>query len=190
MIKKIAVYLGARYGNNPIYQERAYELGKWLAERDIDLVYGGSEEGLMKTLADGVIENGGIVHGVITEQLQRRGAGYDKLHDLQVVKTMDDRKFAMMEMADAMLAFPGGVGTLEEIVQCISWTTLGNNQKPVAFDNFENYYDYFQKQLQYMSEEGFFEEKFLEAIYFSDDYDKILEFMNSYQVPAHRVYNG
>ena len=180
MIKKMAVYCGARLGNRPEYAKAAYEFGKKMADHQIELVYGGGKYGLMRAVADGVLENGGIVHGIITEELKDRGAAYGKVQDFRVVPSMDKRKDTMMNLADGMVA--GSIGTLEEISQAISWTAIGDNAKPVAF------YNYLDKLLKRMNQDDFLENIYLDAVYFGTDFDKILQFMEDYQAPAYRKY--
>lgn len=155
MIKKLAVYCGARAGNRPEYTKAAYNFGKKIADHQIELVYGGGKFGLMRAVADGVLENGGIVHGIITEELKDRGASYDEVQDFRVVPNMDKRKDTMMNLADGMVALPGSIGTLEEISQAISWTAIGDNAKPVAFYNYEGFYDYLDKLLKRMNQDDF-----------------------------------
>lgn len=188
MIKKLAVYCGARAGNRPEYTKAAYNFGKKKADHQIELVYGGGKFGLMRAVADGVLENGGIVHGIITEELKDRGAAYDKVQDFRVVPNMDKRKDTMMNLADGMVALPGSIGTLEEISQAISWTAIGDNAKPVAFYNYKGFYDYLDKLLKRMNQDDFLENIYLDAIYFGTDFDKILQFMEDYQAPAYRKY--
>lgn len=188
MIKKLAVYCGARAGNRPEYTKAAYNFGKKMADHQIELVYGGGKFGLMRAVADGVLENGGIVHGIITEELKDRGAAYDEVQDFRVVPNMDKRKNTMMNLADGMVALPGSIGTLEEISQAISWTSIGDNAKPVAFYNYEGFYDYLDKLLKRMNQDDFLENIYLDAIYFGTDFDKILQFMEDYQAPAYRKY--
>ena len=188
MIKKLAVYCGARAGNRPEYIKAADKFGKKMADHQIELVYGGGKFGLMRVVADGVLENGGIVHGIITEELKDRGASYDKVQDFRVVPNMDKRKDTMMNLADGMVALPGSIGTLEEISQAISWTAIGDNAKPVAFYNYEGFYDYLDKLLKRMNQDYFLEDIYLDAIYFGTDFDKILQFMEDYQASAYRKY--
>lgn len=188
MIKKLAVYCGARAGNRPEYTKAAYNFGKKMADHQIELVYGGGKFGLMRAVADGVLENGGIVHGIITEELKNRGAAYDEVQDFRVVHNMDKRKDTMMNLADGMVALPGSIGTLEEISQAISWTSIGDNAKPVAFYNYDGFYDYLDKLLRRMNRDDFLENIYLNAIYFETDFDKILQFMEDYQAPAYRQY--
>ena len=120
MINSLAVYCGARDGNDQKYLTAARQLGEWMAAHQIDLVYGGGQFGLMGAVANGVLDNGGTVHGIITETLASRGAAYKRIQDLKIVPDMDHRKEKMMAMADGMLALPGGIGTLEEISQAAS----------------------------------------------------------------------
>ncbi|MDK8086521.1 TIGR00730 family Rossman fold protein [Lactobacillus paragasseri] len=188
MIRKIAVYCGARSGNRPEYAKAAYEFGKKMADHQIELVYGGGKYGLMRAVADGVLENGGIVHGIITEELKDRGAAYEKVQDFRVVENMDRRKDVMMKLADGMVALPGSIGTLEEISQAISWTAIGDNAKPVAFYNYDGFYDNLDKLLKRMNKDDFLEDIYLDTIYFETDFDKILQFMKDYQAPAYRKY--
>ena len=188
MIKKIAVYCGARSGNSPEYAKAAYGFGQKMADHQIELVYGGGKFGLMRAVADGVLENGGIVHGIITEELKDRGAAYEKVQDFRVVPSMDKRKDTMMNLADGMVALPGSIGTLEEISQAISWTAIGDNAKPVAFYNYAGFYNYLDKLLKRMNQDDFLENIYLNAVYFETDFDKILRFMENYQAPAYRKY--
>ena len=101
---------------------------------------------------------------------------------------MDKRKDTMMNLADGMVALPGSIGTLEEISQAISWTAIGDNAKPVAFYNYEGFYNYLDKLLKRMNQDDFLENIYLDAIYFGTDFDKILQFMEDYQAPAYRKY--
>ncbi|WP_251575732.1 TIGR00730 family Rossman fold protein [Limosilactobacillus agrestimuris] len=188
MIKSLAVYCGARNGNDGKYLKKAQELGEWMAAHQIELVYGGGQFGLMGAVADGVLDNGGTVHGIITETLASRGAAYSKIQDLKIVPDMDHRKEKMMAMADGMLALPGGIGTLEEISQAASWITIGENPKPVAFYNQDDFYSPLKEAFEHMSQEGFLEKIYLDSMYFGDDFNQILQFMEHYTAPRHRTY--
>lgn len=188
MIKRIAVYCGARNGNKEQYKEEAYTLGKWLALHQIELVYGGGKYGLMGAVAKGALDNGGMVHGVITELLKKRGTAFEKIQDLIVVPDMDRRKEVMMELADGMVALPGGIGTLEEISQAASWITIGENAKPVVFYNQNGFYTDLQKLFAHMNQEGFLEAPYFNSLHFSESFEDMLDFMNKYQAPDHRTY--
>lgn len=188
MIKRIAVYCGARDGNDPAFDQEAQRFGEWLVAHDIELVYGAGAFGLMGTLARTVLKNGGMVHGVITTELAQRGAIYKELPDVKIVPNMDIRKQTMMHLADGLLAFPGGFGTLEEISEAASWTTVGDNKKPVAFYNFADFYDPLNELFKRMNKAGFVEDPYLNSVCFSDQFDQILTFMQKYHAPAHRRY--
>lgn len=188
MIKRLAVYCGALSGNDPLYLRYAEQLGAAMADQQIELVYGAGQYGLMGAVARGVLNNGGVVHGVITRELADRGVLFHQLHDVQITENMDKRKEKMMQLADGMLALPGGLGTLEEISQAASWVTIGDNSKPVAFYNINGFYDDLKQMLVKMTTAGFLEKKYLDSICFSDHFEEILHFMNNYQVPAHRQY--
>lgn len=188
MIKRIAVYCGARDGNNPAFNHEAQRFGEWLVQHGIELVYGAGAFGLMGTLARTVLKNGGVVHGVITTELADRGAVYNELKDVRIIPNMDIRKQTMMDLADGLLAFPGGFGTLEEITEAASWTTVGDNHKPVAFYNFNGFYDSLNDLFNQMNKAGFVEDPYLNSICFSDQFDQILAFMQNYKAPAHRQY--
>ncbi|RBQ00316.1 TIGR00730 family Rossman fold protein [Lactobacillus gasseri] len=170
------------------FRNKVDKMIKKMADHQIELVYGGGKYGLMRAVADGVLENGGIVHGIITEELKDRGAAYDKVQDFRVVPSMDKRKDTMMNLADGMVALPGSIGTLEEISQAISWTAIGDNAKPVAFYNYAGFYDYLDKLLKRMNQDDFLENIYLDTVYFGTDFDKILQFMEDYQAPAYREY--
>ena len=188
MIKRLAIYCGARKGNDPKYMKQARALGEWMAAHHIELVSGGGQFGILGAVADGVLDNGGMVHGIITETLASRGAAYERIQDLKVVPDMDHRKEKMMALADGMIALPGGIGTIEEISQAASWITIGENTKPVAFYNQAGYYSELKRFFKHMSQEGFLEKKYLDSLYFSDDFEHILDFMHHYHAPEYRKY--
>lgn len=188
MIKKLAVYCGARDSHDPHYLQAAHELGLTMAHHQIELVYGGGQYGLMGAVAKGVLDGQGVVHGVLTKQLAERGVGFKAINELHLVDDMDTRKETMMKLADGMLALPGGLGTLEEISQAAAWMTLGNNDKPVAFYDVNNFYAPLQRLLIEMTKTGFLEQRYLDSICFSADFGDVLHFMNNYHAPLRRQY--
>jgi uncharacterized protein (TIGR00730 family) len=113
-IASLAVFCGSNFGNSDAYADGARQLGRALADANITLVYGGTMKGLMGVVADALIEAGGTAHGVITEQLQKRGHTHPKLHRSEIVATLRTRKERMAELADAFIAMPGGIGTMEK----------------------------------------------------------------------------
>ncbi len=130
-IERLCVYCGSSEGSQPRYREAASELGAGLAARGIGLVYGGGRNGLMGSVADAVLAGGGQVTGIIPVHLQHREVAHPGVSDLVVVTDMHQRKELMAERADAFAALPGGVGTLDELVEILSWRQLGLHQKPI-----------------------------------------------------------
>ena len=129
-ISSVAVYCGSNLGTDPAYAAAAASLGQTMAARDIRLVYGGGQVGLMGVVADAVTENGGQVLGVITEALVAKEISHHGLASLRVVGTMHERKAAMADAADAFIMLPGGFGTFDEFFEVLSWTQLGIHAKP------------------------------------------------------------
>lgn len=134
-IGKICVYCGSGPGTDPAFVEAATAFGKVIAKNRIGLVYGGGSVGMMGTLAKSVLEHGGEVTGIIPEFLMTREKALRGTQNLIVTRNMHDRKQKMFEMADAFVALPGGVGTLEELVEQLTWVQLGRHKKPVLLAN-------------------------------------------------------
>jgi uncharacterized protein (TIGR00730 family) len=130
-------------------------LGRELAARGLDVVYGGTRVGLMAILADSALEAGGRVTGVITDLLQEKGIGHPGLSELIVVETMHQRKARMMDLADGFIALPGGLGTLEELSEVLTWAQLGYHGKPSGLLNVNRYYDPLAAFLDHAVTEGF-----------------------------------
>jgi len=140
-MKSIAVYCGAAPGDSPIYAEAARAMALALVERGIALVYGGGNVGLMGVIADEVLRLGGEVRGVIPRTLMAREVGHTGLTELFVVADMHERKAKMAALADGFVAMPGGMGTLEELFEMLTWAQLGIHAKPVGVLNVAGYYD-------------------------------------------------
>jgi uncharacterized protein (TIGR00730 family) len=138
---RICVYCGSRRGDDPRFVQAAVDVGQHLARGGHELVYGGGRVGLMGALADAALAAGARVTGVIPRALLDREVGHTGLTELIVVQTMHQRKLAMAERADAFVALPGGIGTLEELYEMWSWRQLGYHDKPVALLNVAGYYD-------------------------------------------------
>jgi len=139
-IRKICVYCGSGPGTNPAFVQAARAFGKILAENAIGLVYGGGAVGIMGELADAVKKHGGQVTGIIPEFLMAREHALQQTQGLVVTRDMHERKRRMFEMADAFVALPGGVGTLEEIVEQMTWAQLGRHKKPILLANIEGFW--------------------------------------------------
>ncbi len=140
IIKSVCVYCGSAAGVRPAYAEAARALGTLLAREGIELVYGGGRVGLMGVVADAALAAGGRVTGVIPHALQAREVGHEGLTTLHVVTTMHERKALMAKLADAFVAMPGGLGTLEELAEVLTWAQLGVHRKPCGLLDVEGYY--------------------------------------------------
>ena len=154
--RKLCVYCGSSHGERPVYAQAARTLGRMLAERGIGLVYGGGSLGLMGEVAKACLEAGGYVIGVIPEFLVRKEILLENVQELVVTTNMHQRKMTMFEKADGFCALPGGIGTLEELVEMATWLQLGQHVKPLILANLEGYWDPLLKLLEHMREEGFF----------------------------------
>ena len=151
----ICVYCGSRHGGRPAYTEAARALGTAIGSRGWQLVYGGGKVGLMGEVADATLTAGGRVVGVIPESLVQREVQHRGLDELHVVPTMHLRKQMMAERADAFLALPGGIGTLEELYEVWTWRQLGYHQNPIGLLNTAGYYEALLRFMQHSVDEGF-----------------------------------
>ena len=140
-IKSICVYCGSGPGAKPAFQEAAEEFGRILAENRIRLVYGGGSVGLMGSLAESVLDHGGQVTGIIPQFLTEREHVLNEAQEIIVTRDMHERKQLMFDRADAFVALPGGVGTLEELVEQLTWAQLGRHKKPILVANVERFWD-------------------------------------------------
>lgn len=154
-MKSIAVYCGALGGARPIYAEAARVLARALVEHNISLVYGGGKVGLMGVIADEVLRLGGEATGVIPRALVEREVGHAGLTRLFVVKDMHERKAMMAELSDGFIAMAGGMGTLEELFEMLTWAQLGIHTKPIGLLNTDGFYDGLMAFVRHQQEEGF-----------------------------------
>jgi uncharacterized protein (TIGR00730 family) len=151
----LCVYCGSRHGARPEYTAAARALGTAIGQRGWQLVYGGGKVGLMGEVADATLAAGGRVVGVIPESLERREVGHKGLHELHVVQTMHQRKQMMAERAQAFMALPGGIGTLEELYEVWTWRQLGYHDQPIGLLNTAGYYDSLLAFMRHSVAEGF-----------------------------------
>lgn len=154
-MKAIAVYCGANAGADPVYAEAARALGRLLAERGIGLVYGGGHVGLMGIVADAALAAGGRVSGVIPQQLVDRELAHPGLSELFVVRNMHERKAMMADLSDGFIAMPGGMGTLEELFEMLTWSQLEIHAKPVGVLNVAGFYDLLDQFISHAADQGF-----------------------------------
>ncbi len=157
-IRSICVYCGSRPGLDPAHMESGLALGKAIAEAGMSLVYGGGTKGIMGAVANGVLDHGGTVTGIIPEflvDMEATRQSLGKLDELIVTEDMHQRKHKMFERSDAFVALPGGIGTLEEIVEIMTWAQLGRHRKPMVFANINGFWNPMIDLLQHMREQGF-----------------------------------
>ncbi|WP_211826105.1 TIGR00730 family Rossman fold protein [Kistimonas asteriae] len=153
-LKTLCVYCGANPGRNPLFTEQALELADRMVERGITLVYGGSKVGLMGKLADRVLANGGEVIGVTTQHLMNHEVAHTGLTTLHVADTMNERKAKMLELSSAVVALPGGFGTLDELFEALTLAQLRRYQAPCGLLNTDHYYDQLIIFLQHAEQQG------------------------------------
>ena len=141
-LRRVCVYCGSSLGSRPAFAVAAAGVGRLLAGRGIGVVYGGAAVGLMGIVADAALDAGGEVIGVLPDKLFEHEVGHDRLTELHVVASMHERKAMMSDLADAFIALPGGYGTIEEVVEAVTWTQLGIHDKPVGLLDVEGYFDH------------------------------------------------
>ncbi len=176
-MKNITVYCGSKIGTDPIYKEAAESLGKWIAQNGLTLVYGGGSLGLMGTVANSVIENGGSSMGIIPKLLVEKEQAHSGVSDLIIVQNMSERKNKMLELGDAYITLPGGPGSIEEISEAISAVRLGIHSGKCILLNINHYYDDLLNQYDKMVSEGFLPQEqrdILISVDTVDALDKIL----------------
>jgi uncharacterized protein (TIGR00730 family) len=154
-VQRLAVYCGSAAGARPEFADAARATAAAMAERRVDLVYGGGRLGLMGLIADSVLERGGRVYGVIPKALVQLEVAHNGITELHTVETMHERKAKMTDLADAFLALPGGIGTLDELFEAWSWNALGYHKKPFCLLNVDGYWDGMIGFIDHATESGF-----------------------------------
>ncbi|HWF91475.1 MAG TPA: TIGR00730 family Rossman fold protein [Terriglobales bacterium] len=180
---RICVFCGSNSGSRSAYTKAAVDLGRWLAQEKLSLVYGGGRVGLMGSIADAVLEEGGEVIGVIPESLVRREVAHTGLTDLRVVQNMHERKALMAELSDAFVALPGGFGTFDEFCEILTWAQLGLHKKPCGLLNVEGYFDPLLALFDRAVADGFLHPKHRSMLITADDPERLLEEMVKYRAP-------
>lgn len=180
-MKSIAVFCGARMGENDIYKTAAAQMGQLLAEEGIQLVYGGAKIGLMGAMADAVLAHGGVAIGVIPHFLKKREVAHDGLTELITVESMHERKMKMNELCDGVIAMPGGFGTLEELFEIITWGQLGLHQKPIGLLNVNDFYASLLRFLDQTVQSGFVSQNNRDMLVAHEDARGLLELMRQHR---------
>lgn len=179
-LSRVAVYCGSNVGRDPAFLAGASELGAHLARRGIGVVYGGTHKGLMGALADGALNAGGTIHGVITERLRDKGHLHPRLTTTEVLPTMRARKGRMIELADAFIALPGGIGTLEELMEAWTLNQLGEIRKPVGVLDTGGFYQPFLAMIDHMIDQRFLPASHRDAIVCTSDPEALIDGLTSH----------
>ena len=177
MTKRLAIFCGSSKGKKPDYTQAASTVGRIMSEQAIGLVYGGGKVGLMGVVADAALDHGGEVIGVIPEKLMTKEVGHSGLTKLHVVATMHERKALMAELSDGFIALPGGIGTIEEIIEVFTWHQIGYHNKRCGFLNTNGYYDKLFGFIDHMVEEGFLSDKQRNELIVSEDPEELIRLM-------------
>jgi len=183
-MKRITVFCGSSFGTDEIYKQQAIQLGETLAESNIELVYGGANVGLMGALADGALNKGGKVIGVLPDFLRSKEIAHKGLTELILVDSMHERKTKMNDLCDGVIALPGGFGTLEELFEMVTWAQLGLHKKPIAILNINSFYDSLIEMIQIMVNKGFLKEANQQMLLVSDTIEDLLYKMKNYNAPT------
>jgi uncharacterized protein (TIGR00730 family) len=182
-IRSICVFCGSADGLDAVYYEGARNMGAALAQRKIRLVYGAGKTGLMGAVADGALEAGGEVIGVIPENLNTPRLAHQGLTKLEVTNHIHARKARMSELADAFIALPGGYGTFDELFEQLTWAQIGIHAKPMGLLNTLNYYDPLMTLVQRAITEGFIYAEHKIYLVSSDSPDRLLDMLNTFEPP-------
>jgi uncharacterized protein (TIGR00730 family) len=186
-LKRICVYCSSAGAREEAVEKELRSFGREIAKRGIALVYGGSSRGLMGALADEVLAAGGKVTGVIPKALEGREAAHRSLSELKVVSTMHEREQLMFELADAFVAFPGGFGTMEEIIEMLTWKQLGIHGKPIVIANVGGYFNPLLQQFELAIQKKYArpEDRILFAV--AENTDAILTFLEGAPVMSRKA---
>lgn len=183
-MKRITIFCGSSSGTEEIYTSQATLLGETLAKRNIELVYGGANVGLMGAVADGVLNNGGKAIGVLPNFLRSKEIAHKELTELILVDTMHERKTKMNDLSDGVIALPGGFGTLDELFEMLTWGQLGLHKKPIAILNIDGYFESLIIFIQTMTDKGLLKEVNQQMLLVSDSIDDLLDKMENYVPPT------
>ncbi|PSL45189.1 hypothetical protein B0H94_107194 [Salsuginibacillus halophilus] len=174
-MQAITIFCGSRPGRDEVYSQAAYALGQEAAKAGLRVIYGGGSSGLMGAVAEGALAEGGKVTGVIPYSLKEKELAHDRLTELITVHTMHERKAQMYDQGDAFIALPGGIGTLEEFMEILTWHAIGAHAKPCGILNTNGYYDPMYDLLRHMTEEAFVTKETADRILLEDEPAKLIQ---------------
>ena len=177
MWSSVAVFCGSKFGNNKLFAQHAEQVGLILAQKNIQLVYGGGRRGLMGIVANTVIKNNGKVIGVIPSLLNEKEDVHDELETLHIVETMHERKKMMFELCEAAIILPGGFGTMDELFEMITWNQLSIHDKTILLLNSDGYYNNLLAHLEQMQNEGFLYSPWNESFFTISDPEELVSLM-------------
>jgi uncharacterized protein (TIGR00730 family) len=177
-VTRLAVYCGSAAGSRREFADAALATAAAMTDRGVDLVYGGGRLGLMGLIADSVLACGGQVYGVITKALVNLEIAHNGLTELHTVETMHERKAKMTDLADAFLALPGGIGTLDELFEAWSWKALGYHKKPLCLLNVDGYWDGMIEFIDHATRSGFLSERRREQLLVAATPEEALEYLD------------
>jgi uncharacterized protein (TIGR00730 family) len=183
-MKNITVFCGSSSGNDPIYMEQAWRLGKELARRNIRLIYGGAKVGLMGAVAEGALSERGEVIGVLPHFLRSKEIAHEGLTQLILVDSMHERKTKMHDLSDGVIALPGGFGTMEELFEMLTWAQLGLHQKPIGLLDTKGFYKFLTAQLDTMVSAGLLKEINYNMLLVNANIEQLLHQMDNYVAPV------
>jgi uncharacterized protein (TIGR00730 family) len=182
-MKSICIFCGSSDSVHPDYLSSARQMGGTLADRGIRLIFGGGKTGLMGAVADGVLEAGGEVIGVIIPSMNTKALAHDGLTRMEVPLTMHARKAKMHELADGYIALPGGFGTFDELFETVTWAQTGAHEKPVGLLNVRNYYAPMMAAIDHAVQEGFIFQEHRDVLFLEEDPNVLLDRMEHYEHP-------
>jgi uncharacterized protein (TIGR00730 family) len=187
-MKSICVFCGANFNGDPILKQAVEQLAEVMVSRDITLVYGGGKVGVMGILADAVLKKDGKAIGIIPQFLMDKEVGHTGLTELHIVENMHQRKQMMNDLSDGIITLPGGLGTLEEFFEVLTWLQLGLHNHPIGLLNVNGYYDFLLKQLDVMVEQKFLKPTNRNLVITSGDPIELVNLMDSFNVTPDEVW--
>lgn len=180
-MKSVAVFCGSSKGHHPVYSDQARLLGEALAKRNIWMVYGAGNVGLMGVIADAMLAQKGKVIGVIPHFLREKEVCHEGLTELYVVDSMHERKVQMAELSEGVIVMPGGYGTMDELFEMLTLVQLGQDSQPIGILNVENFFNPLLQQVDHMMEEGFVKSFHRNLLIVSNDIEELLDKMSNYE---------
>jgi uncharacterized protein (TIGR00730 family) len=187
-MERVCVFCGSSHGARPLYAEAATELGRELARRGLELVYGGGNVGLMGVVADAVLDAGGRAHGVIPAALEGRELAHQRLTALDVTPSMHARKARMVELSDAFVALPGGFGTFDELFEVMTWSQLGIHERPIGVLDVNGYFAPLRALIDRAIGEGFVKPEFGELVVMESTPGALLDRLATHRPPSVRKW--